>query len=497
MSNNGAPAPEESPSSELADASSSSPIYRAVWRWHFYAGIFAIPVLVILALSGIVYLFRFEIGDVLHGHMMTVEQGQTTVSYEHQFQSVQAAYPETSVVRVVTPSSPTLATAWDLDDGRPAPGHAGGSYTAFVDPYTGEVLGRRDNHRDPAQIANQIHGSMLTGHWLGDPKWGDRFVELVASWTVVLIATGIFLWWPRGSRDRGLRGVLIPRLNVRAARIKWRDIHSITGVLFAFVFLFFILTGLAWSGFWGTYYKEVATRTGADFSSAWSLGAIPSRTVEGEHGIGHSGWAQSALPVLPSRQPLGEPTDASGLLTWDPAGGAPLDAIVANVQAQDVPDGFSVSLPWGEDGSYFVSYGFGRGDNIFEQRAIFVDQYTAEILLDMGMSDFGPAARITDVAIEAHQGTLGGIFGKLLSLGATLALLVVLASSVVMWFKRRPQGIGAPRRVYSRGATVGLVLIMLTIGVIFPMVGLSMIALFIFDFLFLRNIPPLARALNI
>ena len=37
------------------------PDYRAVWRWHFYAGLFCIPFVFILALSGAVYLFKAEI----------------------------------------------------------------------------------------------------------------------------------------------------------------------------------------------------------------------------------------------------------------------------------------------------------------------------------------------------------------------------------------------------------------------------------------------------
>ncbi|MGH8905718.1 MAG: hypothetical protein ACRD0K_04205 [Egibacteraceae bacterium] len=33
-------------------------LYRAVWRWHFYAAAFVIPVLVMLAVTGMIHLFR-------------------------------------------------------------------------------------------------------------------------------------------------------------------------------------------------------------------------------------------------------------------------------------------------------------------------------------------------------------------------------------------------------------------------------------------------------
>jgi hypothetical protein len=36
----------------------ASDLYRAVWRWHFYAGLIAIPFLISLAVTGGLYLFK-------------------------------------------------------------------------------------------------------------------------------------------------------------------------------------------------------------------------------------------------------------------------------------------------------------------------------------------------------------------------------------------------------------------------------------------------------
>ncbi len=32
--------------------------YALAWRWHFYAGLFVAPFMILLALTGIVYLFK-------------------------------------------------------------------------------------------------------------------------------------------------------------------------------------------------------------------------------------------------------------------------------------------------------------------------------------------------------------------------------------------------------------------------------------------------------
>ena len=42
-------------------ARKSWPDYRAVWRWHFYASLFCIPFVIVLATSGAIYLFKPQI----------------------------------------------------------------------------------------------------------------------------------------------------------------------------------------------------------------------------------------------------------------------------------------------------------------------------------------------------------------------------------------------------------------------------------------------------
>src|SRR5271170_784098 len=35
--------------------------YRMIWRWHFYAGLFAIPFIIFLSITGSIYLFRPQV----------------------------------------------------------------------------------------------------------------------------------------------------------------------------------------------------------------------------------------------------------------------------------------------------------------------------------------------------------------------------------------------------------------------------------------------------
>lgn len=46
------------PNSPVSRDNNSRALYRTIWRWHFYAGIFSIPFVIILALTGAIYLFK-------------------------------------------------------------------------------------------------------------------------------------------------------------------------------------------------------------------------------------------------------------------------------------------------------------------------------------------------------------------------------------------------------------------------------------------------------
>ena len=39
----------------------SIPLYRTIWRWHFYAGLFVVPMILILSLTGAIYLFKPQV----------------------------------------------------------------------------------------------------------------------------------------------------------------------------------------------------------------------------------------------------------------------------------------------------------------------------------------------------------------------------------------------------------------------------------------------------
>lgn len=474
-------------------------LFRAVWRWHFYAGLLVIPIIVILSLSGIVYLFKPQIDSVFYGDVRNVDGRGATLSYAKQLAAVRAEVPAASVTSVAPPPNAERSTQFGVTT------KTGRDWTVFVDPYTAEVLGHRDNRRYLPAIALDLHGSLLTSRFMDEKgTWGDRLIELATSWAVVLVITGMYLWWPRGRR-RTLRRALTPRLRARSARVRWRDVHAVTGVAFSFVFLFFLVTGLAWSGVWGESYKEIATKLGSSYPPG-TFDGMPSKKVEDVVKGGKPAWAAGSLPVALSA--AGGRPGHSGhddharpqTIRWDPTDGAPLDAVVARAQQMGMAPGTIITFPQDRTSSYAVSLypdnDVEPNQNALNERFAFVDQYTAKPVGDVRFDQFGAMAKATDFGIALHEGRQFGIYSQLFALFGTLALLLSCATAIVMWRKRRPKGIGAPRRAPDRRLGAGVVAITLGLGTLFPLLGISILMLLVFDFVIVKRIAPLRRALG-
>jgi hypothetical protein len=89
-------------------------------------------------------------------------------------------------------------------------------------------------------------------------------------------------------------------------------------------------------------------------------------------------------------------------------------------------------------------------------------------------------AQATDFGMHCTK-ALSSAVERVGALVATLALLLSCATAIVMWRNRRPKGIGAPRRAPNPKLGTGVVVITLGLGVLFPLLGLSILALLAFD----------------
>jgi|GEM_PF-5187831 Uncharacterized iron-regulated membrane protein len=353
---NAAPDPKDGPGAAMGEefttaapdgARRVTSAHPLIWRLHFYVGVFIAPLLVLSSVSGILYVFAPQIEDALYARRNNVpaDASAPPLGYDEQIAAFRQAYPRAEV-RAFRPSfapGRTSAVTAVLEPPRPAEprentgrgggehaghehhrqhsgggsgsnpsagrprqtgghdgGHDGGGdsggarapqTTVYLDPVTGKVVGELPEASRFGTIIRDGHKTFFAG------QNGRILTELSASWLMVLLLTGVYLWFPR--KVGRVAGVWVPRLQA-LGRLRWRDLHSVLGAYCLAITVVLAFTGLTWSRFSGNYRRafQKAIRQEAvapalrGANRRGHRSAVPQR----RHGSGRAGRCHPALP---------------------------------------------------------------------------------------------------------------------------------------------------------------------------------------------------------
>jgi hypothetical protein len=168
MSNNQATDPLTTASSNGNKNRINQALYRSIWRWHFYAGIFCIPFVILLAITGAIYLFKpyYENWQESQYHGLSVTQ--EALLPNQQIAAALAEIPEGKLLNYRLPQAADEAIMISVQ--------ADQIWHVFVNPYTGEVVGKQASNDKLMNIVKTIHGELLLGN-LGS----HRIVFVVAA----------------------------------------------------------------------------------------------------------------------------------------------------------------------------------------------------------------------------------------------------------------------------------------------------------------------------
>ncbi|KYG27639.1 PepSY-associated TM helix domain-containing protein [Alkalihalobacillus trypoxylicola] len=421
-------------------------LFQSIWRWHFYAGIIFAPFIFILAFSGSVYLFKPQIEALLYSDMIFVqEEGEHVLSYNHQLKRVKENFPEAVVQSITITGDEKQTTEISIND-------QGIAKSVYINPYNGEIQGSVQSDQKLTHIFKKLHSEL----WIAGTI-GNRIVELAASWTIILIMTGLYIWWPRNKKS--VWGTVLPRLRKRG-RLFWRDLHAVPAFWLSIFILILIATGLPWSGVVGPKIQSLATAP----EYAYSFGEKPQSITVTKDIVENVPWTNEQLEV-----PASNPSSYVSLS---------IDDINYLLNQQDLKKPYTITLPNGELGVYTASH-FDKPKDL---ATLHLDQYSGAVLSDVRFQDFPVAAKLVEGGIALHEGRLFGWPNQVLGLITCLGLMLIVISSFIMWKKRKPEGgFGLPIKPNSTKANIVVWCIMISFGIVMPLVGLSLIVFFIID----------------
>lgn len=271
----------------------------------------------------------------------------------------------------------------------------------YIDPYTGEVLGQ--SQRTPF-----FRTVFMLHRWLLDSQpadggifWGKRITGISTLLFVIILLSGIVIWWPRSRK--GLKNGIQIALR-KGKTCFWHDLHAAGGIYVLLLVLVMALTGLTWSFDW--YKNAFYTLFGVE-TTAPAKGPAPKE--KSPQGPQPGTTTEATAPVTP-------------FACWQQ---------VYDQVAAENPNRLKIEIT---DGTASVSnnrYGNIRGTDRYT-----FDPQSGQITGASLYKDTGNSGKIRGWIYSVHTGAWGGNLTRIIwflaaLLGATLPL-----TGYYLWIKR-------------------------------------------------------------
>lgn len=469
--------------SEGADAPAArgavNTLYFAAWRWHFYAGLYVIPFLLLLAVTGILMVWFSAIAPE-YGEKLRIGAGPAALSVQAQADAALAAHPGATVTQYVAPWGPENPALFRVTPAE------GASRMLAVNPYDGAILRDMEHGATWEEWADHLHGELMqTG---AAKPVGDFLIEVAASLALLLVGTGLYMAWPRG---RGLKAMLLPDLRA-GGRAFWKSLHAALGTWISLVLVFFLVSGLSWADIWGGKFVQAWSTFPAE---KWDNVPLSDAT---HASMNHT--PKEEVPWALEQTPMPESGSGAGVAGVPEGTAVTLESVAALARTLGFDGRFQLAVPADETGVWTISRDSMSWDSTdpTSDRTVHVDRYSGRVLADVGFADYSVYGKAMAVGIPLHMGLMGP-WNAALNIAICLVLITVGLSSVVMWWKRRPAGaarLAAPPRPSEVPFARGAILLTLALSLAFPVLGLTLVVVLLVDLLILAPIPALKRVLS-
>ncbi len=284
-------------------------------------------------------------------------------------------------------------------------------FLVYLNPYSGKVLRVRNMNRDFFRI-------VINGHyylWL-PPSVGQPILASATLVFVIMMITGIILWWPKNKAARKQRFSI--KWNARWRRVNY-DLHNVLGFYVALLALVLACSGLVMGFQW--FAKSVY------FIS--------------------SGETMPPFPEVQSDTTL--PLSSSPYASTDAVFFKMLPAVHAD-------EGIGVEFPPDQNGSIELSINHRPG-TYYNRDNYYFDQYTLQQINVRGVyagkyADASVADKLQRMNYDIHVGAIGGLPTKILAFGASFIAASLPVSGFLLWRgrnKKKQQQPKAARHLVS------------------------------------------------
>ncbi|WP_397540103.1 PepSY-associated TM helix domain-containing protein [Rummeliibacillus pycnus] len=428
-------------------------LYNRFWRWHFYAALFITPLLLTLTLSGIGYLFYTNVENKAYDHYFFGQSEHTEkLSIDEGIEKAKEQFKGFSVSKVIVLNDP-YNTRLTMDNN-----NGDEKYVFLDDNY--QIVGSQNAKYTFSNVMRNLHSSLFVGGTVV-----NYLVELAACWAIFLLLSGVYMTF---------KGKALKKKHNTSQHQKNKKWHALVGTIITIPMIVIIFTGLPWSAFMGNFIYTAAqehpsigmpklqqTPPTSDMSEVpWATrkNEAPS-SKEGGHAH-HGGMSMPGMDMTNSNM-------------------ISVQQLMTKVEDAKISKPYSIIYPSSEDGVYTVAKSSNTGVtgldvSPYDEITTYFDQYSGNLISKVGYDEYGILGKWFTWGIPLHEGHLFGWPNKIINLLVCLAFIFVIFLGIKTWFSRKKKGqFSAPPNT-SKGISVGFGIIMVVLGIIMPLFGISL-----------------------
>jgi uncharacterized iron-regulated membrane protein len=357
---------------------------------HLWLGLSSGLVVFVVAITGCIYAFQAEIQDLTQGFRFVEKQERAVLPPSELKAVAEQQLPGKHIHAVLYTGADRAAQVifFSFDP----------EYydIVFLNPYSGDVLKVKDMESD-------FFHFILDGHfylWL-PPEIGQPVVASFTLVFVVMLISGLVLWWPKNKKASKQRFSI--KWNARWRRKNY-DLHNVMGFYGLAIALVLGLTGLVWGFEW--FAQAVYTGTGGEKSLVYLEPASDTTRSSTSSVIA----IDAIWDVMRKEYPRAEAIEVHIPETNE-------SPIAANAN----PD---KDTYWQADYRYFDQYSL---------KELSVDHIYGRLATASG------ADKLIRMNYDIHTGAIIGLPGKILAFMASLIVATLPITGFLIWLGRRKE----------------------------------------------------------
>lgn len=372
---------------------------KAIGKIHLWLGLASGLVVFTIGITGCTYVFEEELKEWLYKSRETIEvpyHGTKKPISELLTIAQQAAGDDHPIQNITISTIVNQSYSFRPDQIRDSSAytHFGEivyQHRFYINPYTGELVKDENTKYEFFTVVLRLHRNLLLNRGVG-----KMIVGISVIMFVILLLTGLILWWPKNKNAAKQRYWFRWKKSTKWKRKNY-DLHNILGFYSLFIVLVIALTGLVFAFDW------------FDNSVQWIVnGGNPS---------------QKPKPLY------------SDISKSDPL--LPLDKVFykATLLYEDA-DTFNFNLPKKPNGIVTVT-AQNSADLRYKRERYLFDRHTGKLLNSIGFNEKNTGEKLKAMNYDIHVGSILGFPGKVLAFFTSLIAASLPVTGFILWWGRR------------------------------------------------------------